>query len=259
MSASRQSPGIQPPFRLDGRRALVAGASAGIGRACAQALAEAGAEVVLLARSEEAIESLAAAISSNGGRAQAIACDVTDEQRLRQLLAQLPPCEILLNAIGGNDPTPLTQVTAQQYERLFALNVRSAYFLIQTVAARLLEAGRPGSLITISSQMGHVGAPLRTVYCATKHAVEGLSKAAAVELAPRHIRVNTIAPTFVKTEMTREMFADPQFTADVLSRIPLGEIGQPQDVAGAAVFLASDASRLVTGTSLLVDGGWTAR
>lgn len=237
----------------------MAGASSGIGRACAQALAQAGAEVVLLARSQEAIDSLAQAIGDAGGAAEAIACDVSDEQRLQRLLTQMPPCQILLNAIGGNDPTPFTQVSAEQYERLFALNVRSAFFLLQTVASRLLEADLPGSLITISSQMGHVGAPLRTVYCSTKHAVEGLTKAAAIELAPHKIRVNTIAPTFVRTEMTREMFESPQFTADVLSRIPLGEIGQPQDVAGAAVFLASDASRLVTGTSLLVDGGWTAR
>lgn len=254
-----QQPTIQPPFRLDGRRALVAGASVGIGHACALSLAQAGAEVVLLARRKEAIEALAQQIVDAGGSAKAIACDVHEEQRLSQLLAKMPACEILLNAIGGNDPTPLTEVTREQYERLFALNVRSAFFLIQTVAARLREAGAPGSLITISSQMGHVGAPLRTVYCATKHAVEGLTKAAAVELAPHRIRVNTIAPTFVRTEMTREMFADPQFTADVVSRIPLGEIGEPQDVAGAAVFLASDAARLVTGASLLVDGGWTAR
>jgi NAD(P)-dependent dehydrogenase (short-subunit alcohol dehydrogenase family) len=259
MSAPQAPQAIPPPFRLDGRRALVTGASAGIGRACALALSQAGAEVALLARSQAAIESLAAEIADAGGSAQAIACDVLDEQRLASTLERLPICEILLNAVGGNEPTPLEQVTSEQFERLFALNVRSAFVLIQLLARRLREARRPGSLITISSQMGHVGAPLRTVYCATKHAVEGLTKAAAIELAPHRIRVNTIAPTFVRTEMTREMFADPQFTADVLSRIPLGEVGQPQDVAGAAVYLASDASRLVTGTSLLVDGGWTAR
>lgn len=259
MSAPQAPQAIPPPFRLDGRRALVAGASGGIGRACALALAQTGAEVVLLARTRSAIESLAAEIESGGGRAETLVGDVLDEQRLAPALERLPLCEILLNAVGGNDPAPLTQVTREQYERLLALNLRSAFFLIQTVAARLLATGRPGSLITISSQMGHVGAPTRTVYCATKHAVEGLTKAAAIELAPHRIRVNTIAPTFLRTEMTREMFADPQFTADVLSRIPLGEVGEPQDVAGAALYLASDASRLVTGTSLLVDGGWTAR
>ncbi len=259
MTAPPAPQSIPAPFRLDGRRALVTGASSGIGRACALALAQAGAEVALLARTQAAIDSLAGEIADAGGSAQAIACDVADEQRLVSLLARQPPCEILLNAVGGNEPTPLTQVTREQFERMFALNVRSAFFLIQLLAQRLLEARRPGSLITISSQMGHVGAPSRTVYCLTKHAVEGLTKAAAIELAPHRIRVNTIAPTFVRTEMTREMFADPQFTADVLSRIPLGEVGQPQDVAGAAVYLAGDASRLVTGTSLLVDGGWTAR
>lgn len=237
----------------------MAGASAGIGRACALGLAQAGAEVVLAARTEVAIGSLAGEIEDAGGSAQAIACDVRDEERLTRLLANLAPCEILLNAIGGNEPTPIEHVTREQFDRLFALNVRSAFFLIQCLASRLRESRRPGSLITVSSQMGHVGAPLRTVYCATKHAVEGLTKAAAIELAPDRIRVNSIAPTFVETEMTRPMLADPEFAADVRARIPLGEVGQPRDIAGAAVYLASDASCLVTGTSLLVDGGWTAR
>jgi len=257
-SESSRRPG-QAPFRLDGRRALIAGASSGIGRACALALAQAGADVVLLARTASAIESLAGQIGDGGGSARAIACDVLDEPRLQLVLDDLEPCDVLLNAVGTNEPAPVVDVTREQFDRLFALNVRAAFFLIQQLAARLLAAGQPGSLITVSSQMGHVGAPSRTVYCATKHAIEGLTKAAAVELAPAQIRVNSIAPTFIETEMTRGMLADPEFAADVLARIPLGEVGTPADVAGAAVFLASEESRLVTGTSLLVDGGWTAR
>ena len=174
-------------------------------------------------------------------------------------LAEREPHDILVNAVGFNDPAPLGRVTPESFDHVMALNVRAAFFLLQLAATRLLDEGRPGSLITISSQMGHVGAPERTVYCMTKHAVEGLTKAAAVELAPHGIRVNTIAPTFIETEMTRPMLADPAFATDVLGRIPLGMLGTPADVGHAAVYLASDAARMVTGTSLVVDGGWTAR
>ena len=244
---------------LEGRRALVAGASRGIGRACALALTRAGAEVVLLARDAAALDALAGEVARGGGRARTLACDALDVERLQAALDSAPACDVLVNAVGGNDPTPFTEVTLEQYDRLTALNVRTAFFLLQHSAAQLLAAERPGSLITISSQMGHVGAPLRTVYCATKHAVEGLTKAAAVELAPHGIRVNAIAPTFIETDMTRAMFADPAFAGDVLERIPLGRLARPEDVAEAAVYLASDAARMVTGISLLVDGGWTAR
>lgn len=244
---------------LEGRRALVAGASRGIGRACALALARAGADVVLLARNMAELDALADEVTAAGRRAETVACDALDVAALRAALDGTPPCDMLVNSVGGNDPTPFAEVTVEQYDRLTALNVRAAFFLLQHAAARLLAAGRPGSLVTISSQMGHVGAPERTVYCATKHAVEGLTKAAAVELAPHGIRVNTIAPTFIETDMTRAMFADPSFASDVLARIPLGRLAQPEDVAEAAVYLASDAARMVTGTSLLVDGGWTAR
>jgi NAD(P)-dependent dehydrogenase (short-subunit alcohol dehydrogenase family) len=244
---------------LDGRRALVAGASRGIGRACALGLAAAGADVVLLARSAAALDEVAGEVARAGGRAERVACDALDVPALRAALDGVAPCDVLVNAVGGNDPTPFAEVTEEQYDRLLALNVRSAFFLLQHTAARLLAAGRPGSLVTVSSQMGHVGAPLRTVYCTTKHAVEGLTRAAAVELAPHGIRVNAVAPTFIETDMTRAMFADPAFASDVLARIPLGRLAQPEDVAQAAVYLASDASAMVTGASLLVDGGWTAR
>jgi NAD(P)-dependent dehydrogenase (short-subunit alcohol dehydrogenase family) len=230
-------------FDLTGKRALVTGASTGIGAACADALARAGARVTTVARSGDVT----------------IRHDVLDHQGLAARLAEIETHDILVNAVGSNDPAPLHRVTPESFDHIMALNVRAAFFLLQLAAARLLAAGRPGSLITISSQMGHVGAPCRTVYCATKHAVEGLTKAAAVELAPRGIRVNTIAPTFIATELTRPMLADPAFAADVIDRIPLGVLGSPEDVGHAAVYLASDAARMVTGTSLLVDGGWTAR
>lgn len=245
---------------LTGRRALVVGASKGIGRACALALAAAGAEVVALARSAQLLDRVTGDIRAEGGQAAPpVACDVRDEAALAARLAEVGDWDVLVNAVGTNEPTPLTDVSRDQYDRQMGLNVRTAFLLLQTTAERLLAAGRPGSVITISSQMGTVGAPLRTVYCATKHAVEGLTKAAAVELAPHRIRVNTIAPTFVETDMTRPMLADPGFAADVLDRIPLGRLATPEDIAGAAVFLASDGAAMMTGTCVVVDGGWTAR
>jgi NAD(P)-dependent dehydrogenase (short-subunit alcohol dehydrogenase family) len=230
-------------FDLTGKRALVTGASKGIGAACADALARAGAHVTTVARSGDVT----------------IRHDVLDHQGLAARLAEAEPHDILVNAVGVNDPGPLDRVTPKSFDQVVGLNIRAAFFLLQLAATRLLDDGRPGSLITISSQMGHVGAPNRTVYCATKHAVEGMTKAAAVELAPHGIRVNTIAPTFIETEMTRPMLTDPAFADDVLSRIPLATLGTPEDVGHAAVYLASDAARMVTGTSLLIDGGWTAR
>jgi NAD(P)-dependent dehydrogenase (short-subunit alcohol dehydrogenase family) len=230
-------------FDLTRKRALVTGASKGIGAACADALARAGARVTTVARSGEVT----------------IRHDALDHEGLAAKLAELEPHDILVNAVGTNEPAPLGEVTEESFDRVVALNLRAAFFVLQHAAVRLVDAGRPGSLITISSQMGHVGAPSRSVYCATKHALEGLTKAAAVELAPHRIRVNTIAPTFVETEMTRPMFTDPAFSNDVISRIPLRQLATPDDVGHAAVYLASDAARMVTGTSLLVDGGWIAR
>jgi NAD(P)-dependent dehydrogenase (short-subunit alcohol dehydrogenase family) len=223
--------------------ALVLGASRGIGAACASALARAGARVTTVARSGDVT----------------VRHDVRDHDGLAARLAPLGPHEIVVYAAGVNEPAPFLDVTAASFDRICALNVRAGYFALQHAARALVTAGRGGSLILVGSQMGHVGAPDRTVYCATKHAVEGLVKAAAIELAPHDIRVNAIAPTFVETAFTRPMLADPAFAADVLDRIPLARLATPEDVAAAAVFLASGAARMVTGTSLRVDGGWTAR
>jgi NAD(P)-dependent dehydrogenase (short-subunit alcohol dehydrogenase family) len=228
---------------LSDTRALVVGASKGIGAACAEALARAGAHVTTVARSGDVT----------------VRHDVLDHEVLARRLAPLGPHEIVVYAAGGNEPGPFLDVTPDAFDRVHALNVRAGFFALQHAARALVEAGRGGSLIVIGSQMGHVGAPDRTVYCATKHALEGLVKAAAIELAPYGIRVNAIAPTFIETELTRPMLADPVFAADVLERIPLGRLATPEDIGAAAVFLASDASRMITGTSLRVDGGWTAR
>ena len=247
-----------PSFRLDGKRALVSGAGRGIGLAAASALAAAGAEVTLVARSGEEIVAAAAAIAARGHKAQARAIDVTDLEAVRAWLASAAPFDVLFNNAGTNRPAPFVEVSVEDFDFVFELNVRAAFFVAQAVARQLVAAGRPGSIINVSSQMGHVGSARRSVYCASKHALEGLTKAMAIELAPHRIRVNTLSPTFVETPMTRPFFENEAFRRDVLSKIKLGRLGQVEDLTGAVVFLASDASGLMTGASLVIDGGWTA-
>ena len=247
-----------PSFRLDGKRALVTGAGRGIGLAAASALADSGAHVTLVSRTATEIDEAAAAIRARGQQADALALDVTDLAAMQQAIAAAAPFNILINNAGTNRPKLLTDVTVEDYDAIMGLNVRAAYFVAQAVVRRLLEAKQPGSIINISSQMGHVGGMKRTVYCASKHAMEGFTKAMAIELGPHDIRVNSLGPTFIETPLTKPFFENAAFKQDVLSRIKLGRIGQMDELTGAIVFLASDASRLMTGSALLVDGGWTA-
>ncbi|HEX2197335.1 MAG TPA: SDR family oxidoreductase [Burkholderiales bacterium] len=250
-------------FRLDGRNALVTGAGRGIGRACALALAQAGAQVWLAARTEDEIEQAAAEIRAAGGEAHAIVCDVLSSEDLKQTIKKIPVLDILVNNAGSNIPEPFVEVSEEHLDRLLDLNVRAAFLAAQAAARKMLEAPdrktRGGAILHMSSQMGHVGAPNRSVYCLTKHALEGLTKAMALELAPHGIRVVSIAPTFVETPMTRPMFAQGGFGDWVRARIPGGRIGDPSEVAAAVVFAASPAASLLNGTSLVVDGGWTAQ
>ncbi|WP_372423593.1 SDR family NAD(P)-dependent oxidoreductase [Salinarimonas chemoclinalis] len=247
-----------PSFRLDGRRALVAGASSGIGLAAAAALAQAGAEVRLAGRREAALVPVRDAIRTEGGRAEVLPLDVTDIHATADAVAAHGPFDVLVNSAGLARHAPALETTPEDYDAVMAANLRGAYFLAREVARGLIAAGRPGSLVTISSQMGHVGGPDRAVYCASKHAVEGMTKAMALEWAPHGIRVNTICPTFIRTPLAEQTLANPERRAWLLSKIKLGRVGEVEDVMGAVVFLASDASALVTGTHLLVDGGWTA-
>ena len=247
-----------PSFRLDGKRALVAGASSGIGLACAAALAEAGAEVVLLARREGELQAVAGAIQVAGGRASAHRLDVTDLYATAALVQSEGPFDVLVNAAGLARHSPAVETRPEDFDAAMALNLRAAFFLTREVAKGLIAAGKPGSLVNVSSQMGHVGGRDRAVYCATKHALEGMTKAMAIEWAPHGVRVNTLCPTFIRTPLAEQTLSDPAKRAWVQEKIKLGRLGEVEDVMGPVVFLASDASALVTGTHLLVDGGWTA-
>lgn len=252
------TPPRTPSFRLDGRRALVAGASSGIGRACAVALAEMGAEVTLAARRADALDAVADEIRAEGRAATTLALDVSDIDATADAVLRHGPFDILVNSAGLARHSPAMDTTEEDFDAVADLNIKGAYFLTRNVAKGLLDAGKPGSLINISSQMAHVGGIDRAVYCATKHAVEGFTKAMAIEWGPSGIRVNTVCPTFIRTPLTEPTFADPERVGWIREKIKLGRIGEVEDIMGAVVYLASDASALVTGTSLVVDGGWTA-
>lgn len=247
-----------PSLRLDGRRALVTGGSAGLGLASAAALAQHGAHVVVAARGAETLEAAVAALKAEGGSAEPLLLDVTDRNAVAATIGALPPFDILVNNAGTNRPGPFIHVTEGDFDAVFDLNVRAAFHVAQCVVRAMLAGGRSGSIINMSSQMGHVGAVNRTIYCASKHAIEGLTKAMAVELASNGIRVNSVCPTFIETPLTEGYFRDEAFKSAVLSKIKLGRLGRAEDIMGAVVYLASDASALVTGTALRVDGGWTA-
>jgi NAD(P)-dependent dehydrogenase (short-subunit alcohol dehydrogenase family) len=263
IAMSQSSSNIAAAFRLDGRRALVTGGGRGIGRACVLALAQAGAEVWAMARSREELEAVAAEARAGGATVHALPCDVTKSDAVTSAIGSMSSLDVLVNNAGGNIPEPFIEVTEAHLDKLLTLNVRSAFLVAQAAVRKMLEdparQARGGTVIHMSSQMGHVGAPNRAVYCMTKHGIEGLTKAMAVELAPQGIRVVSVAPTFIETPMTKPMFARPGFSDWVLQRIPLGRLGQMDEVAAAVLYLASPAASLVTGTSLVLDGGWTAQ
>ena len=213
---------------------------------------------MLAARSADEVARAVTAIREAGGAASAARLDVTDVEGAGDWIAQQAPFDILVNNAGTNRPGPFLETRTEDYDAVFALNVRAAFFLTRAVAGSLIAASRPGSIINMSSQMGHVGEARRSVYCTTKHAVEGMTKAIAAELGPHGIRVNSICPTFIETPMTRPYFEDAAFKAHVLSKIRLGRLGRVEDIMGAVVFLASDASALMTGSALMLDGGWTS-
>ena len=247
-----------PSFRLDGQRALAVGASSGIGLACAVALAQAGAEVTVAARSADKLESLAAEMRDAGMQVQTLSMDVADVAATEAAVAAHGPFDVLVNSAGLARHSPALDTAPEDYDAVTDLNVKGAYFLTRAVAKGLMKNGKPGSLINISSQMAHVGGIDRAVYCATKHAVEGFTKSMAIEWGKAGIRVNTICPTFIRTPLTQQTFDNPDRRAWIEEKIKLPRIGEVEDIMGATVFLASAASAMITGTSILVDGGWTA-
>src|SRR5690606_32174954 len=216
------------------------------------------AHVTLVARSRDAIEDAALALCHRGGAAEMLQLDVRDLGAVNAALAGREPFDVLVNNAGTNRPASFTDVTVEDFDTVMSLNLRAAFFVAQGVVRGMTATGRGGTIINISSQLGHVGGLARSVYTASKHAIEGLTKAMAIELAPHRIRVNTLAPTYIETPMTRSYFENETFRNEALSKIALGRIGQPGDLTGAIVFLASDASALMTGSSLVIDGGWTA-
>ncbi|MEM9715377.1 MAG: SDR family oxidoreductase [Pseudomonadota bacterium] len=247
-----------PSFRLDGKRALVAGGTSGIGLACAAAVAQAGAELTVVARNETRLSETAEAFAAEGITIETAAMDVADTEAVSDFVQAQQPFDILVNSAGLARHGPALETDPQDYDAVFDLNVKGAYFLTREVAKKLDAAAKPGSLINISSQMAHVGGIDRAVYAATKHAIEGMTKSMAIEWGQKGIRINTICPTFIRTPLTASTFANPDRVKWITEKIKLGRIGEVEDIMGATVFLASDASALITGTSLLVDGGWTA-
>ena len=247
-----------PSLRLDGLCALVTGASSGIGLGCAVALAEAGAHVVLASRNIKALNEVAEALSLNGYSAETLELDISDLSSVQAIFKNQKSFDILVNSAGLGRHTPSLETSAEDFDEVMDVNLRGAYFLTQSIAKALIKAKKPGSLINISSQMGHVGGVDRAVYAASKHAVEGFTKAMAIEWGSHEIRVNTICPTFIRTPLTQSTFDNPDRKKWIEDKIKLGRVGEVEDVMGAVVFLASDASSMITGTALMIDGGWTA-
>jgi NAD(P)-dependent dehydrogenase (short-subunit alcohol dehydrogenase family) len=247
-----------PSFRLDGRRALVTGATSGIGLGAAVALAEAGAEVTIAARGAEKLAAVAEAMRAQGWATETLQLDAGDLETTLPAVRAAGPFDILVNNAGLARHGPMSEARIDDFDAVVRVNLRGAYFLAQEVANGLVAAGKPGAIINMSSQMGHVGGIDRSVYCATKHGVEGMTKAMAIEYGAKGVRVNTIGPTFIRTPLTESTFANPERLAWITEKIKLGRVGEVEDIMGAVVFLASDAAAMITGTHLLVDGGWTA-
>lgn len=244
-----------PSMRLDGKRALVAGASSGIGQACAVALAETGAHVICAARGRDRLEDTVVQIQAEGWSAEALSLDIADLSAMSEAL-QGQRLDVVVNSAGLARHSPAMDTTPEDFDAVIGINLRAAYFLSVAAAKCMVNTG--GSIIHISSQMGHVGGVDRAAYCASKHGLEGMIKAMAIEWGRQQIRINSICPTFIRTPLTAQTFDDPERAAWIEKKIKLGRIGKVEDVMGAVMYLASDAASLVTGTSLLIDGGWTA-
>ena len=245
-------------MRLDGKRALVVGASSGIGLGCAVALAEAGAHVVMAARGADKLEIAVNAVNAKGLSAESLIIDISDVDSISDAMKSQDAFNVVVNSAGTACPKPAVETTPEDYQQVMDTNVRGAYFVSVGAAHGMIESGVGGSIIHISSQMGLVGGLDRTVYCASKHALEGMVKAMAIEWGTHNIRVNTICPTFIRTPLTQVTFDNPERVEWIKSKIKLDRIGEIEDIMGCVLYLAGDASSLVTGASHVIDGGWTA-
>ena len=248
-----------PSFRLDGKRALVTGAGRGIGMGASIALAESGANVTLVSRTEKELKDLSHHINDQGYESTYNALDVNNEEEVSKFINNSEPFDILVNNAGTNRPAKLIDTKIEDFDYVMSLNVRSVINLTKLVVKKMLDSNIKGSIINVSSQMGHVGGPNRTTYCSSKFAIEGFTKSLAIELGPEGIRVNAVCPTFIQTPMTEPFLKDEDFKKATIGMIPIGRLGEVKDLMGPFVFLASEASSLMTGSSILVDGGWTAR
>jgi NAD(P)-dependent dehydrogenase (short-subunit alcohol dehydrogenase family) len=250
-------------INLKNKVALVTGAGKGIGRACAIALAEAGAKVIIVSRTKKDLGDVAKIIKKTKGSSVSFVCDVTDSNKFSDIVKNLPKLDILINNAGNNRPEHFTRVKKENLEYLLNLNLKACFNIAQVCTKKMLELKNRkkigGSIINMSSQLGKVGAPIRSVYNMTKFGVEGLTKGMALDLASSNIRVNTVCPTFVLTPMVKKFFSNKKFKTQMLKKIPLGRVAELSDVATAVCFLAADSSSMITGTSLVVDGGWTAQ
>jgi len=250
-------------YNLKNKTAIVTGAGKGIGRACAIALAEAGSNLVIISRTKKDLDEVSRVIKKLKVKCKSYVCDITNYNQIKDIINKQSKIDILVNNAGNNIPEHFTKVKTKNMEYLVKINTIATFNLAQLCALKMLKSKNRkkigGAIVNMSSQMGHVGGPIRSVYNMTKFGLEGLTKGMSIDLAKYNIRVNTVCPTFVVTPMTKKFFKDKKFIKEVLGNIPLGRFAELSDVATAVVYLASDAASMITGTSLLVDGGWTAR
>ena len=250
-------------YNLKNKIALVSGAGKGLGKACAIALAEAGTDLIIISRTKKDLDQVKKIVKKFRVKCDSFVCDITNYNQIKKIINKIPRIDILINNAGTNIPEHFTKVKRENMEYLVKINTIAAFNLAQLCSLKMIKLKNRkkvgGSIINMSSQMGHVGGPIRSVYNMTKFGLEGLTKGMAIDLAKNNIRVNTICPTFVKTPMTKRFFKSKKFKKEVVNNIPLGRIAEVSDVATAVAFLASDASSMITGTSILIDGGWTAK
>jgi len=250
-------------YNLKNKTAVVTGAGKGLGKACAIALAEAGANLIIISRTKKDLDDVSKIIKKKKSKCKSYVCDITNYDEIKEIINKQSKIDILVNNAGNNIPEHFTKVKTKNMEYLVKINTVATFNLAQLCALKMIKANNRkkigGAIVNMSSQMGHVGGPIRSVYNMNKWGLEGLTKGMSLDLAKYNIRVNTVCPTFVVTPMTKKFLKNKKFKRETLNNIPLGRFAELSEIASSVVFLASDAASMITGTSLLVDGGWTAK